>query len=116
VPVGLRTSIHRNLTDIVELHEEILTDIRRAVPGNAFPHRRTDPNAGSARAQANGDHHQARHLGAVSEYPGNDSQMWLTDVSGMIADAQMVADVAKVFSKKVRPNTSSFLIGDVPGD
>ncbi|PHH87009.1 hypothetical protein CDD83_9425 [Cordyceps sp. RAO-2017] len=63
---GLRSSINKNLTEIVELHEEILGELHRAVPHSEY----TQPQ-------------------------------WLQSVPGMLAEPQVVAEVSKVFAKKM---------------
>ena len=98
LPAGLRSSINRNLTDIVELHEEMLGELHRAVPHSEY----TQPEAMPQRAllaPAPRGHHRWRSLDAVPE--DKDGMPWLRDVPGVLADPQTGAEVAKVFSKKV---------------
>lgn len=96
---GLRSSINRNLTEIVELHEELLGDLHRVVPESeysqtdtAFPPRTSAPVKGHRRWQS---------LDAVPE--DQDAVLWLKDDSALAFEAQIAGDVAKIFSRKVHP-------------
>ncbi|KAK0657318.1 hypothetical protein B0T16DRAFT_57920 [Cercophora newfieldiana] len=98
LPAGLRSSINRNLTDIVELHEEMLGDLHRAVPDSEYTQPdislQLPPPGPSIRG-----HHRWRSLDAVPE--DKDGVSWLRNVPGVLADPQTAAEVAKVFSKKM---------------
>lgn len=98
LPTGLRSSINRNLTDIVELHEEMLGDLHRAVPDSEYTQPdfslQFPPSGPSIRG-----HQRWRSLDAVPE--DKDGISWLRNVPGVLADPQTAAEVAKVFSKKV---------------
>lgn len=94
MPQGLRSSINRNLADMIDLHEELLGDLHRAVPHSEYT--QTDlllgPTTGSA-------HRRIRSLNVV---PEDDATMsWLETVPGMVAEPNVAADVAKVFTSKV---------------
>lgn len=97
-PAGLRSSVNRNLADIVELHEEILDELRRAVPDSEYSRLELQ----SQRAQLSPParcHRRWRSMDAVPEDQGGIS--WSKDACGLMADPQTVAEVAKVFLKKV---------------
>jgi hypothetical protein len=98
LPAGLRSSINRNLADIVELHEEMLGDLHRAVPDSEYTQPDT-PLQISPPGPALRGHHRWRSLDAVPE--DIDGISWLRNVPGVLADPQTGAEVAKVFSKKV---------------
>jgi hypothetical protein len=96
--------VNRNLNDIVELHDELLGELHRAVPDSEFPQpdvpiRRTQSNP-----QATRDHRRRRSLDVVPE--GRDGGSWLRDVPGMAAEPQTAAEVAKIFLKRVTKTLS----------
>ena len=98
LPAGLRASINRNLTEIVELHEEMLGDLHRVVPFSEYTQPELPPLLPQP-GQTMG-HHRWRSLNAVPE--DRDGISWLQNVPGVLAEPQIAAEVAKVFSKKVR--------------
>ncbi|KAK3694652.1 hypothetical protein B0T22DRAFT_526496 [Podospora appendiculata] len=98
LPAGLRSSINRNLTDIVELHEEMLGDLHRAVPHSEYTQLELPLPVAPPGAAVRG-HHRWRSLDAVPE--DKDGISWLRDCPGMLADPQTAAEVAKIFSKKM---------------
>ncbi|KUI66612.1 Phosphatidylinositol 3,4,5-trisphosphate-dependent Rac exchanger 1 protein [Cytospora mali] len=95
LPSGLRSSINRNLADIVELHEELLGDLHRAVPDSEYT--QLEPPPRSKHHLHN--HRRIRSLDVVPE--DNDGTSWLDTVPGMVAEPNTAADVAKVFTKKM---------------
>lgn len=95
MPSGLRSSINRNLTDIIELHEELLGELHRAVPYSEYTQLSLRPQS---KSDVHG-HNRIRSLDVVPE--DNASMSWLETVPGMIAEPSVVADVAQVFTKKV---------------
>ncbi|KAK3393022.1 hypothetical protein B0H63DRAFT_554469 [Podospora didyma] len=98
LPAGLRSSINRNLTDIVELHEEMLGDLHRAVPHSEYTQLGLSSNFPQPSPGGRG-HQRWRSLDAVPE--DKDGVSWLREIPGMLADPQTAAEVAKVFSKKM---------------
>jgi hypothetical protein len=104
-PACLRPSVNRNLTDIVELHEEILGELRRAVPDPEY----TQLDIPIQRAQSNvpvRGHHRWRSLDAVPEGKGG---IWLRDIPDISAEPQTAAEVARIFLKKVKKGRPVFL-------
>lgn len=95
LPSGLRSSINRNLADIVELHEELLGELHRAVPDAEYTQLDLPPRS---KHHLN-NHRRIRSLDAVPE--DNESIKWLDTVPGMVAEPNIAADVAKVFTKKM---------------
>lgn len=95
MPQGLRSSINRNLADIVDLHEELLGELHRAVPHSEYT--QTDLLRGPKSASA---HRRIRSLNVVPE--DDESMTWLETVPGMMAEPNIAADVAKVFTNKVK--------------
>ncbi|CAN8098865.1 unnamed protein product [Discula destructiva] len=93
-PQGLRSSINRNLADIVDLHDEILGELHRAVLHSEYT--QTDlilePEHGSI-------HRRIRSLNVVPE--DDESMSWLETVPGMVAEPNVAADVARIFAGKV---------------
>ncbi|KAK4186442.1 hypothetical protein QBC35DRAFT_268983 [Podospora australis] len=98
LPAGLRSSINRNLTDIVELHEEMLGELHRAVPHSEYTQLDIPPHLPPATTAGRG-HQRWRSLDAVPEDNGGIS--WLLEVPGIVAEPQTVAEVAKIFKKKM---------------
>lgn len=92
---SLRASISRNLSEIVELHDELLGDLHRAVPHSEY----TQPEYVSSPELEKQGHHRWRSLDAVPEYSSDLS--WVQKIPGMTAEAQVAAEVAKVFDKRV---------------
>ena len=100
--VGLRSSINRNLTDIVELHEELLGELHRVVPNSEYSH---SDNQQSIPLPTN---RRWRSLNAVPEH--DDGSPLIQGVSGLLADPQVAADVARVFGKRVSMGAQSSLL------
>ncbi|EXF86532.1 RhoGEF domain-containing protein [Colletotrichum fioriniae PJ7] len=97
LPPGLRSSINRNLTDIVELHEELLGELHRAVPDSEY----TQMEISSLpRKPPSRGHQRMRSLDSVPE-DDDRAISWLQEVPGMTSEAQVAGDVAKVFSRKM---------------
>lgn len=102
MPSGLRSSINRNLADIIELHEELLGELHRVVPHSEYTQLSLRPQS---KSHAHG-HNRIRSLDVVPE--DNANMSWLETVPGMVAEPSVVADVAQVFTKKVRIFCTSF--------
>jgi hypothetical protein len=83
---------------MVELHQEILAELRRTIPCNLFPHLQAPGAREQTEVQTGIGRNLTRGVGMASE--GIDDS-WLKRVTGMLSDAQMAAGVAKVFSKKM---------------
>lgn len=95
---GLRSSINQNLTDIVQLHENLLGDLHRVVPHSEYTQLDIPPPA----TKPDRGHKRWRSLDAVPE--NKVGLTWLQTIPGMTAEPQVAAEVAKVFSKKVCPS------------
>ncbi|KAI1818424.1 Dbl homology domain-containing protein [Poronia punctata] len=94
---GLRSSINQNLTDIIELHEDILGDLHRIVPYSEYTqpeHVVVDPNP-----LPRGGHHRWHSLDSVPEGKGNSS--WLQSVPSVAAEPNIAAEVAQIFGEKM---------------
>ena len=94
---GLRPSINRNLTDIIELHEEILGELHQVVPDSE--HSQDEAPPASPTTMQRPHHQKWRSLDAVPE--NKDGMSWLQQVPGLSSDPQTAADVAQVFAKRV---------------
>jgi hypothetical protein len=97
--MNLRSSINRNLNEIVELHEELLGDLHRVVPHSEYTQIDLAESAAPALPSTHG-HHRWRSLDAV---PKIKEVSWLSKIPGMTAEPKVAAAVAKVFGKKVGP-------------
>jgi hypothetical protein len=93
--LSLRTSINRNLNEIVELHEELLGELHRVVPHSEYT--QADHAESSLSPPVSG-HNRWRSLDAVPENSKGSS--WLHKVPGMTAEPEIAAKVANVFGKK----------------
>ncbi|TDZ27095.1 Phosphatidylinositol 3,4,5-trisphosphate-dependent Rac exchanger 1 protein [Colletotrichum sidae] len=96
LPGGLRSSINRNLTNIVELHEELLGELHRAVPDSEYI--QTDVPNFSSKPTKRG-HQRMRSLDSVPE--DDKTISWLRETPGMLSEAQVAGEVAKIFSRKM---------------
>ncbi len=87
--------MNRNLNDIVQLHEELLGELHRAVPCSEDTQQdgpgQSGPGNGTAR-----EHRRWKSLDAVPE--GRDG---VQDVAGVAAEPQTAAEVARIFLKRV---------------
>ncbi|GKT83011.1 rho guanyl nucleotide exchange factor [Colletotrichum tofieldiae] len=90
--MGLRSSINRNLTDIVELHEELLGELHRVVPDSEYTQIDIPPLPSKVTDHG---HQRLRSLDSVPE-DDNRAISWLQEVPGMISEAQIAGDVAKM--------------------
>ncbi|CAI4216243.1 unnamed protein product [Parascedosporium putredinis] len=93
ISAGLRSSINRNLTEIVELHEEILGELHRVVPNSEYTQAELLKQPEMLRPKT---HQRWRSLDSVPENAKHIS--WLQRIPGMIADAQVAEEVAKIFA------------------
>lgn len=101
-PAGLRSTVNRNLTDLIELHEEVLGELHRAVPDSEYTQLDLPTPPATTMKQSNASiqgHRRWRSLDVVPE--GRDEVSWLRDVPGMVAEPQAAAEVARVFLKRV---------------
>ncbi|KAI0817675.1 hypothetical protein GGR55DRAFT_31000 [Xylaria sp. FL0064] len=94
---GLRSSINQNLTDIIELHEEILGELHRIVPDSEY----TQPEYISVEPspKPSQEHHRWHSLDSVPEDRGG--QSWLHSVPSVIAEPNIAAEVAQIFGRKM---------------
>lgn len=94
--MSLRSSINRNLGEIVELHEELLGDLHGIVPHSEY----SQSDYVKPLKDFSGRGHQRwRSLDAVPE--NVDSLEWVHKVPGMTAEPATAAEVAKLFGKNV---------------
>ncbi|TGJ80056.1 hypothetical protein E0Z10_g8712 [Xylaria hypoxylon] len=94
---GLRSSINQNLTDIIELHEEILGELHRIVPDSEYTQPEyipVKPNLAPSQ-----ELHRWHSLDSVPEDKGGRS--WLHSVPSVIAEPNVAAEVAQIFGKKM---------------
>jgi hypothetical protein len=85
------------LNEIVELHEELLGELHRAVPHSEYTQLNCVDDSLSPTCSG---HQRWRSLDAVPEHAGDAS--WLQKVPGMTAEPKVAAAVAKVFNRKVK--------------
>lgn len=96
--MGLRSSINRNLTEIVELHEEILGELHRVVPNSEYT-QAEPPLPSTQRPVGRSGHTRWRSLDSVPERKGGAAR--LQDIPSMTADPNVAAEVARVFCKRM---------------
>ncbi|KAI2635919.1 Dbl homology domain-containing protein [Xylaria nigripes] len=94
---GLRSSINQNLTDIIELHEEILGELHRIVPDSEY----TQPDHIVVKSipPVGEGHHRWHSLDSVPEDRGGPS--WLQSVPSVVAEPSIAAEVAQIFGRKM---------------
>ncbi|KAI0486421.1 Dbl homology domain-containing protein [Xylaria cf. heliscus] len=94
---GLRSSINQNLTDIIELHEEILGELHRIVPDSEY----TQPEYVAVKPDPlpSQQHHRWHSLDSVPEDRGGRS--WLHSVPSVVAEPSIAAGVAQIFGNKI---------------
>lgn len=100
--MGLRSSINRNLTEIIELHEEILGDLHRVTPHLEYTQSdvpELSPGMPSDSTSSSPRHRRCASLDAVPKSMIRFS--FLHDIPGMVSDPQTAAEVSKIFAKKV---------------
>ncbi|RDA92287.1 hypothetical protein CP533_3251 [Ophiocordyceps camponoti-saundersi (nom. inval.)] len=97
--MGLRSSINKNLADIVELHEEILGELHRAVPHSEYTQPQGSHNVASLAVAETPGHRRWASVDGALEHRRRLS--WLQKTPGMLADPQVVAEVSKIFAKKM---------------
>lgn len=85
------------MTEIVQLHEEILGELHRVVPDSEYTQLDVTRQPKKALKRP---HHRWRSLDSVPENTEHIS--WLQRVPGMVADSQIAEEVAKIFGKRVR--------------
>ncbi|KAH6853744.1 hypothetical protein B0I37DRAFT_440845 [Chaetomium sp. MPI-CAGE-AT-0009] len=98
-PAGLRSSVNQNLTDIVELHEELLGELRWVLPDSEYTQLGLTIQQKTESSSSTRGHRHWRIRDAVPE--GRDGGSWLKDVPGTVAEPQAVAEVAKIFLKRM---------------
>jgi hypothetical protein len=100
--MGLRSSINQNLTEIVELHEELLGELHRVVPDAEYTQLDLSPSLPSTSKHIGPFVPGHRRWSSLDAVPEHDKRAnWLQNVPGMIAEPHVAAEVAKVFGKKV---------------
>ncbi|KAI6374370.1 hypothetical protein MCOR25_003159 [Pyricularia grisea] len=95
---GLRSSINRNMTEIVQLHEELLEELRLAIPDSEYVQYETSTSQPPKSARRG--HYRWRSLDSVPE-DKSDGMAWLRAIPGVIADPQVAAEVARIFISKM---------------
>ncbi|KAH7326485.1 hypothetical protein B0I35DRAFT_136518 [Stachybotrys elegans] len=93
---GLRSSINRNLTEIIQLHEEILGDLHRVVPASEYTQADVLPLMTAPRQSG---HRRWSSVDAVREHAR--ATGWLQGVPGMVSEPQVSAEVSKIFARKM---------------
>ena len=94
---NLRSSINRNLTEIIDLHEGILGDLHRVVSGSKYTRQELDKPKNPVAEKPR--HQRWRSLDAVPE--NQNGAPWLQGIPTVASDPLVAAEVAKVFARKV---------------
>ncbi|KAL1842289.1 hypothetical protein VTJ49DRAFT_5674 [Mycothermus thermophilus] len=96
-PKGLRPSVNRTLNDMVELHEEILREVKRALSDQEYSRPKAE-EIGPSSANTGRGHRRWRSLDLgldrIDGVPG------LRDMPGMLAEPKTAAKIARVFFKR----------------
>lgn len=96
----LRKSIHLNLNEIINLHEQLLGDLHRIVPHSEYT--QADCIAERKLAPQTHGHNRWRSLDAVPENTAGAA--WIQKIPGMTIEPSIAAEVAKAFGKRVSVN------------
>lgn len=106
---SLRSSINRNLTEIVELHETILGELHRVVPHSEYTQFEDHHDAKVAlRAitdHTHGTFHAHRRWKSMDAAAGDHTGCFppgLHEFPGLTSDPQVAAEVSKIFGKRVQ--------------
>ncbi|KAF4454350.1 hypothetical protein F53441_3107 [Fusarium austroafricanum] len=98
LPERLRSSINRNLDQILRLHEELLGELHRAVPDSEYS------QADHPVVFSNLANHKIgyRRWSSLDMLPGDQASLQvLKKEPGMFSEPQVAAEAAKVFSKRM---------------
>ncbi|KAF4993745.1 hypothetical protein FGRMN_6272 [Fusarium graminum] len=98
LPERLRSSINHNLDQILQLHEEILGELHRAVPYSEYS-QEDYPVLSSKPAIRKIGTCRLSSLDILPE--GSTSLRWLERELGMFSEPQVAAETAKIFSKRM---------------
>lgn len=103
---GLRSSINQNLTEIIELHDEILGELHRVIPHSEYTQLELPARLPAASTPLpSGLHVHRRRLSSDAVANRGHQASWLQSITGMLSEPQVGAEVAKVFAKRVRHRT-----------
>ncbi|KIL94523.1 hypothetical protein FAVG1_01454 [Fusarium avenaceum] len=98
LPERLRSSINHNLDQILQLHEEVLGELHRAVPHSEYS--QADHPAISSKSSSRKIGH--RRLPSLDTLPEDPTGLqWLEMEPGMFSETQVAAEAAKIFSKRM---------------
>ncbi|KJZ77889.1 hypothetical protein HIM_02526 [Hirsutella minnesotensis 3608] len=99
--LGLRSSINKNLGEIVELHEEILGNLHQAVPFSEYTQLELPPESATDSCQPAPipGHRRWASLDGSVRYDGCIS--CLPSVQALLAEPQVAAEVSRAFAKKM---------------
>lgn len=92
------------MTEIVQLHEELLEELRLAIPDSEYVQYETSTSQPPKSARRG--HYRWRSLDSVPE-DKSDGMAWLRAIPGVIADPQVAAEVARIFISKVNDHCPS---------
>ncbi|KAM5362782.1 hypothetical protein ACJZ2D_012366 [Fusarium nematophilum] len=110
LPERLRSSINSNLTQIVQLHEEILGELHRVIPDSEYE-QLDHPMLSSKMSNPGNGHDRRWRIGALSESQVN--WQWLQNVPGMVLDPQVAAEMPRFFIYKEYGAKYEMMIKDV---
>ncbi|KAF5023930.1 hypothetical protein F66182_4010 [Fusarium sp. NRRL 66182] len=96
LPERLRSSIHHNLDEILQLHDDILGELHRVVPDSEYT-QADHPAMSSKLVNRKNDHRRLSSLDVLPAYQNN--LQWLEKEPGISSEPQVAAEVAKVFTK-----------------
>ncbi|KAG5791850.1 hypothetical protein H9Q69_009106 [Fusarium xylarioides] len=99
LPERLRSSINHNLDQILQLHEEILGELHRAVPDSEYSQADHLMASSSKSNNPKTGHRRWSSLDMVSGDQG--SLQLLEKEPGVLSEPQVAADAAKIFSKRM---------------
>lgn len=93
------SSICQNLAEIVHLHDEILGELHRAIPHSEYS--QVDISLTLDALPPHNDRGHYRWMSADSSGLPGSSTSWFKRIPGMLVEPHVVAEVAKIFRKRV---------------
>ena len=96
---NLHSSICQNLAEIVELHDEMLGELHRCIPHSEYSQVEINLTLDSFPRYGGRGHN--RWMSVDSSAQRQSSSSWLKRIPGMLCEPQIVAEVSRIFRKRV---------------
>lgn len=107
---GLRKSVNQNLSDILQLHEEILGELHRAVTHSEYKEFGSFRSMGGTAARltlGQVEMHHRLEVGPEATVTTMQNRRRLpTEIVELCTEPQVIAEISKIFDRKVRRNAT----------